>query len=332
MGKLITSYSLHLLLNKYIRRTHESKVDAVIVKKLFDGKLSALLDFYLQRNESNDDLDALKEIISNVQGKTPDSVYYYLDTIVNRNNYFMPFLNSQSSSKDVLKAVSKINDPMTLERWNEMSRGFVIPMKELCSVDTYANSLKQIKKLLEKRMIYSAGSMPDSRREELKNCDIATYTKHAYSELWGYDFETVSMLYDLNGELKLLCSKSADEHRRKNFEVAIRYTEVFIKKSIIITDDDKRLLNLMRESPYSFGNAAIALNIINELSPAGDKIMKAKADYMRKNQKKGTGAAESRISLKRTIVKILVITIVLITMLFLVPIGIFIALVLHYVL
>jgi serine/threonine protein kinase len=45
MGKVITSDNLYLFGGNNWRRTRESKINAIIAEKLFDGKLSPLLDF-----------------------------------------------------------------------------------------------------------------------------------------------------------------------------------------------------------------------------------------------------------------------------------------------
>jgi serine/threonine protein kinase len=281
MGKDINFNNLHLCLWKIMWQKETTKAEAAIIERLCNGKLIQLLDYYLQHNETNDELVALKEITSNAKDKTPESIYNYLDIIANSNNYFLPFLNSQSSFSDAVKAISAIQKPITIERWNEISNEYVIPMKELRSVETYINAFERIEKLKEDKLLFKASDLPDNRREELENCDIESYTEQAYVELWGYDDKIISLLYNLLKKFEELHSGSEDKFEKMNFSVVIRYIENFKRKSVIILNEDKVLLGVMNEFPASFGSAAFALYEINEISPAGDKILQAKTEYMR---------------------------------------------------
>jgi tetrahydromethanopterin S-methyltransferase subunit G len=179
--------------------------------------------------------------------------------------------------------ISNINKAITLERWNEISHGKVIPMKELLSEGTYSQALSKIEKLYEDELLFSVNGLPDHRRNELGNLDIETYTESAYRELWGYDDNTVSLLYNLDKIFDKLYSESTDKYNEMNLEVAIRYIEAFRGRTVSITDGDKSLLKLMNKRPASFGYAHDALFNIYEISPAGDKILQAKTEYERIN-------------------------------------------------
>jgi hypothetical protein len=301
MGKAITIKNLHLYLWKNLWQKEASKAETLIIEKLFDGKYAPLLDFYLQHNEPNDEHEALKVITSNVEVETPESIYIYLDIIVNRSNYFLPFLNSQSSLSDAAKAISIIKNPMTLERWNELYQGYVIPMKDLRSVDTYLDALERIEKLNEDKLLFIESNLPNDRQTELENCNVATYTEEAYREILGYDNDTVSLLNNLEKKFEKL---STDKYKNVNYDVAIKYIDAFIRKSVMITDEDKELLKFMSKYSASFENVTIAIDSINEVSPSEDKIVQSKADHKRINAEKSKNEYyEILDSWKRTIMK-----------------------------
>jgi hypothetical protein len=281
MGKIINFENLHLYLWKNILQKEISKAEAAIIERLYKGKIASLLDYYLKHNETNNELDILKEITSNLKGETPESIHNYFDIIINRNNYFLPFLNSQSSLNDAVKTISIIKSPMTLERWNELYQDYTVPMKELRSADTYISALEQIEKLKEDKLLFKANNLSDSRREELKNCDIESYTEQSYIELWGYDDDTVSLLNSLFLEYKSRYFESVDRYKKMNFEVTAKYIKSLNRRTEMITDGEKVLLKFMREYPASFGSAYFAVNKINEISPAGDNILQAKIEYMK---------------------------------------------------
>jgi hypothetical protein len=304
MGKIITFNNLHLYPWKNLRQNEISKTEVTIIEKLCDGKLSTLMDFYLLNNEPNDEINALRYTFTNAQKRTPEVVYGILEIIANKDEYFLPFLASKSSLSDATNTISKISKPMTLKLWNEISREKVIPMNELRSANTYSHALSKIEKLYEDGLLFSVNGLPDYRRNELESLDIETYTEAAYRELWGYDDDTVSLIYNLDKIFDKLYSESTDKYNEMNLEVALRYIEAFRKRTVPITDGDKRLLRLMNNYPASFGYAHSALFDINEISPAGDRILQAKTDYEQINaeisMKKDNEKLETR---KRTIKK-----------------------------
>ena len=96
MGYTISFNYLHLFLGRKLRCEELSKPEAIIAEKFiiaerfWYGKLLSLLDFYLQHNESNAELEDLKQIISGIQGEAARGIFFYcgiffdyLDTVVN---------------------------------------------------------------------------------------------------------------------------------------------------------------------------------------------------------------------------------------------------------
>jgi hypothetical protein len=153
-------------------------------------------------------------------------------------------------------------------------------MRELRSVDKYFGALERIEKLNEDKLLFIESNLPDNRRSELENCSVATYTEVAYRELLGYDNDTVSLICDLHKKYEKL---STDKYKSMIYEAATKYIDVFTRKSVIITDEDKKLLKFMSKKSTSFMNLTIALDSINEVSHSEDRIAQAKADYKRIN-------------------------------------------------
>jgi hypothetical protein len=155
-------------------------------------------------------------------------------------------------------------------------------MKELRSAETYISALEQIEKLYKDKLLCKASSLPDNRREELENFDIATYTDEIHRER-GYDDGTKPLLNNLCKKYKSRYSKTQNKYKKKNLKVAVRYVNSLRRKTEMITDGDKILLNIMSKYPIIFESAYFALDEINKITPAGDRIMQVKADYMRNN-------------------------------------------------
>ena len=81
MGRAITFSNLYLFSGRNLRGEEQSKSETAVAEKLNNGRLSSLLDFYLQHNEPNDELDGLKRIFSIIQGKSPQAIFEFLEVI-----------------------------------------------------------------------------------------------------------------------------------------------------------------------------------------------------------------------------------------------------------
>lgn len=246
MGKPLTPGNLFLFAGKSARKERMSESESIIAKKLLDGSLVPVIDHYIGVHGRTKTLDALKKIIASLKGKSAEEAFQTLHAILHIGEYYCPFLANDPTVDSLLQAFSEIGGvAWTKERWESFSREYVCPeffVEEMRrSAQAYRNALSELEALAGRELLIPWRSVSADTGTRIVQESREGYERSAYSILWGYEDEIVSVLSGLPEDFRRR-SASADATVAASVKLLEASAAPFLEKRMKIAKSDRAFL------------------------------------------------------------------------------------------
>ena len=172
-GHAVTVKNLFIFTAKAQKREAMTDMERKIVDMLLDGRLISRFRSYLDgKNSVSDDEKTFMSMLERFKGKNLSNVSAWLDFYINPKKYHCPFLKDTSSPEKIIRESDSLNLlPMTLDEWNQINNGFIVPsdiIERMKSAATYNEAVSKAVYDIKSMKLIQRGSYTDREVEIIR--------------------------------------------------------------------------------------------------------------------------------------------------------------------
>ena len=252
-GKALTPGNLRLFVGKLAKGETISQAERSISKRLLDGSLKPLLDYYAEVRGTGAEISGLLSAADYLKGKSVSEAFEALDAIVRPKEWHLPFLPPDAAPETVTRALREMEEsgrkPWSAKRWEEFVSRYVCPgeVVSLCgkSPKGCAEGESILESLERRGLLIPVSGLPKETVARFEKGSLREYEVEACRIVWGYDEEMERTLSSISD---LLSAKDVHDPypaaRRRLFEA---YASPFVGRERRIPPEDRALLLAVRK-------------------------------------------------------------------------------------